>query len=84
MFLYVFGVQVAASGDRDLWLAWIDALRDFEGSIGRSSLLGFFWDSNTSSGELPVLLLRGSTLSVLGENPEWMVRATVAVERDEQ
>jgi len=66
-------LQVAAVGSRDLWLTWIDALRDFEGSIGRHGLLGFTWDSNFS-GELPAGLLRGSTLAVLGENPAWMVR----------
>jgi hypothetical protein len=52
---------------------WIDALIDFEGVLGRSSLLGVRWDSNTSQGELPVALLRGSTLAVLGEDPAWMV-----------
>jgi hypothetical protein len=64
---------VAAAGQHDLWLTWIDALIDFEGVLGRSSLLGVCWDSKTSQGELPVALLRGSTLTVLGEDPGWMV-----------
>lgn len=64
---------MAAAGQHDLWLKWIDALIDFEGVLGRSSLLGVRWDSNTSQGELPVVLLRGSTLTVLAENPAWMV-----------
>lgn len=64
---------MAAAGQHDLWLKWIDALIDFEGVLGRSSLLGVRWDSNTSQGELPVVLLRGSTLTVLSENPAWMV-----------
>lgn len=55
-----------------MWLAWIDALISFEGSLGRSGLLGCYWDVGDPS-ELPVLLLRGSTLSVLGEDPAWMV-----------
>jgi hypothetical protein len=64
---------VAAAGQHELWLKWIDALIDFEGVLGRSSLLGIRWDSHTSQGELPFVLLRGSTLTVLGENPAWMV-----------
>jgi hypothetical protein len=66
-------LQVAAAGSHDLWLKWIDALIDFEGSLGRHALLGIRWDSNTSQGDLPVGLLRGSTLTVLSENPAWMV-----------
>ena len=64
---------MAAAGQHELWLKWIDALIDFEGVLGRSSLLGIRWDSHTSQGELPFVLLRGSTLTVLGENPAWMV-----------
>jgi hypothetical protein len=67
-------MQVAAAGSHDLWLKWIDALIDFEGSLGRHALLGIRWDSNSSQGDLPVGLLRGSTLTVLSENPAWMVR----------
>lgn len=66
-------LQIAAAGNRGLWLAWIDALIAFEGTLGRSGLLGCYWDMDNPS-DLPVLLLRGSTLSVLGEDPAWMVR----------
>lgn len=67
-------LQVAAVGDRDLWLTWFDALIAFEGSLGRSGLLGIYWDSSSAGGELPVVLLRGSTLTVLSEDPAWLVR----------
>eukprot|EP00878_Enallax_costatus_P018800 GHUV01019813.1.p1 GENE.GHUV01019813.1~~GHUV01019813.1.p1 ORF type:complete len:717 (+),score=259.77 GHUV01019813.1:106-2256(+) len=63
--------EIAGAGKRDVWLAWIDALIVFEGSLGRSGLLGCYWDVGDAS-DLPVLLLKGSTLSVLGENPAWM------------
>jgi hypothetical protein len=64
--------QVAAAGTRELWLAWIDALIAFEGSLGRSGLLGCYWEV-ADARDLPVLLLRGSTLSVFGEDPAWLV-----------
>jgi hypothetical protein len=64
--------QVASAANRDLWLAWIDALIAFEGSLGRSALLGCYWDVS-DAGDMPVVLLQGSTLSVLGENHHWMV-----------
>lgn len=70
-------LQIAASGNRDMWLAWIDALIAFEGSLGRSGLLGCYWDVGADASDLPVLLLRGSTLSVLGENPAWMVSTSL-------
>ena len=72
--------QIAAAGTRELWLAWIDALIAFEGSLGRSGLLGCYWEV-ADARDLPVLLLRGSTLSVFGEDPAWLVSeacATVA------
>lgn len=65
-------LQVAAAGTRELWLAWIDALIAFEGSLGRSGLLGCYWEV-ADARDLPVLLLRGSTLSVFGEDPAWLV-----------
>eukprot|EP00775_Hariotina_reticulata_P007466 gene7466-7676_t len=63
--------EVASAANRDLWLAWIDALIAFEGSLGRSALLGCYWDV-ADAGDMPVVLLQGSTLSVLGENHHWM------------
>jgi hypothetical protein len=73
-----FLVQVAAAGTRELWLAWIDALIAFEGSLGRSGLLGCYWEVSDAR-DLPVLLLlRGSTLSVFGEDPAWLVSGWVA------
>jgi hypothetical protein len=68
-------LQVAAAGTRELWLAWIDALIAFEGSLGRSGLLGCYWEV-ADARDLPVLLLRGSTLSVFGEDPAWLVSDT--------
>jgi len=68
--------QVASAANRDLWLAWIDALIAFEGSLGRSALLGCYWDV-ADAGDMPVVLLQGSTLSVLSENHHWMVGLVV-------
>jgi hypothetical protein len=70
-------LQVAAAGTRELWLAWIDALIAFEGSLGRSGLLGCYWEV-ADARDLPVLLLRGSTLSVFGEDPAWLVSGASA------
>ncbi|WIA21350.1 hypothetical protein OEZ85_000574 [Tetradesmus obliquus] len=78
--------EVAAAGTRELWLAWIDALIAFEGSLGRSGLLGCYWEV-ADARDLPVLLLRGSTLSVFGEDPAWLdawleAEAAAAVKQD--
>ncbi|GBF89650.1 hypothetical protein Rsub_02368 [Raphidocelis subcapitata] len=61
---------LAAAGDRGLWLAWVDGLTDFE--IRMAAPLGVSSALALARGDVPLPLLRHSTLSVIGERQEWM------------
>ncbi|KIY96056.1 hypothetical protein MNEG_11906 [Monoraphidium neglectum] len=61
---------LAAAADRELWLTWVDSLIGFE--VKMAAPLGISSPLAQRRGDVPLPLLRQSTLSVLGERPEWM------------
>ena len=60
---------VASAQNHSLWLHYMDSLIAFETRM--APLLGLMMGPD--AGQLPAVLLKDSTLSVLGEDPAWMV-----------